>query len=217
MKKFIGAMIFGVIVVIYMVVEMNREQPIDDRPSPNARAVDDGQWSEPQQAEMRPANESQQSEMRSLEAYQAHTISEDEVELRGSAADDDYQTPQPGSLAELEELRDRGGRDVIDLALVPYQLEFEPVDYQWFREMEQALYSISYDVLETQGARMVHLECASSVCIADFEVQPGSELPTNAFFRASQEIDTFDPESLSMVFLSGDNGVVERIIFQRKE
>lgn len=217
MKKFIGAMVFGVIVVIYMVVEMNREQPIDDRPSPNARAVDDGQWSEPQQAEMRPASDSAQSQVRLLDAYQAHTVSEHEVEVRGSAADDDYLPPQPDSLTELEALREQGGRHVIDLALIPYQLAFEPVDYQWFREMEQALYGISHEVLEAKGVWMVHLECATSVCIADFEVQLGAELPPNDFFRASQEIDTFDPEILSMVFLSGENGMVERIIFQRKE
>lgn len=218
MKKFIGAMIFGVIVVIYMVVQMNREQPTEELPSPNARAVDNAQWGEPQQAEMRPASDEQQDDVQSFESYQAQSAGEDDVEVYSSVDDNGYVPPQLSSLAEVEAARDRNmtGRNTINLDLVPYQLEFEPVDYQWFREMEQALYSISYDVLEPVGARMVNLQCATSVCVAEFDIPPHADFEAAAFGRAAEEMDIFDREELSMVFLSSE-GVLERIIFQRKE
>ncbi|MCC5878356.1 MAG: hypothetical protein JJU03_00465 [Idiomarina sp.] len=216
MKKFIGAMILGVVVVIYMVVEMNREHQLEQLPSPNARAVDDTQWSEPQQAEMRPSNDAAEDNIQSVTHDNAHFA--DDVEVHSSGTDNGYMQPQYNSLADVEAARDRSntGRNTVDIDLVPYQLQYEAVDYQWFREMEQALYSISYEVLEPIGARMVNLECATSVCVAEFDIPPHADFESAAFNRAAEDMDIFDRENLSMVFLSSE-GVVERIIFQRKE
>lgn len=218
MKKFIGAMILGVVVVIYMVIEMNREYSVDEPTSPNAMATDDSQWDEPQQAKMRPASGQSQADDQSFASYHVATADNTDVEMTTRESDNGYVPPQPSSLAEVEAKRDRNptGRNTINLDLVPYQLEFEPVDYQWFREMEQALYSIAYEVLEPVGARMVNLECATSVCVADFDVPSHADVDTAAFGRAAQEMELFDKEQLSMVYLSSQ-GVLERIIFQRKE
>lgn len=218
MKKFIGAMIFGVIVVIYMVVQMNREQPVEAPAPADAGDVDETAWSEPQPAEMRPAGAASLPNVQSLQSYQVDTADDDDVEVQSADDANDDRSPQFYSLADVEAERDRSptGRNTVNIDLVPYQLEYEPVDHQWFREMEQALYGISYEVLEPLGARMVNLQCATSVCVADFDIPAHADFDSAAFGRAAKDMDIFDQEGLSMVFLSSE-GVVERIIFQRKE
>lgn len=219
MKKFIGAMVFGVIIIIYMVVQLTGEQSVEELPTANAPVVDDGVWGEPQQEQMRPASDESQGDVQSFESYQVQSAGEDDVEMHNNEDDNGYVRPQPSSLAEVEAERDRSitGRNTVNIDLVPYQLQYEPVDYQWFREMEQGLYDIAYRVLEPEGTRMVNLECATSVCIAEFDVAPGAEFSSRAFMYASEEIDTFARDKLSVVFIDAGKDENYRIIFQRKE
>lgn len=217
MKKFIGAFLFAIIVVTIMVVQLNKENRQQERVQQTASAFSTTDAREP--AQMRPANDESQDDVQPFESYQAQRAGEEDVEGNNSEHDNGYVPPQPTSLAEVEAERDRSitGRNTVNIDLVPYQLQYEPVDYRWFREMEQGLYDVAYRVLEAEGTRMINLECATSVCVAEFDVPPGGEFPGRAFMYASEEIDTFARDKLSVVFIDAGKDENYRIIFQRKE
>lgn len=220
MKKFIWTMVFAVAVAIYMVVDLSQEHKAQIAAQQAATPPTASHWRGPQQADMRPTLEESQSVDRA--AVMSSMLPDDELDERRADDDNAYVAPQPSRLAEVEALRDSTGRNVVNLALVPYQLEFEPVDHQWFREMEDALYRVSYSALEPLGIRFVNLRCATSVCTVDLDAPAGAEISSHSLVLAMRDIDalgidTLASEQVSMVFITRGSETIEQIIFQRKE
>ena len=217
MKKFIGAIVFAVIVVAFMVVQLNKEhrqqnavqQPFTQKYEGTSLGNEVGDTQvPPMQATANTLHQAKPSEAQPPQMYTEH-------EQSSSVSKDSYVPPQPSSLAELEALRQRSGHDIVNLALVPYQLDLEPVDHQWFRRMEDALYRVSYNVFEPQGIRIANLQCATSVCTLDLDAPPGSGFSAANFVQALRDNQGFSDDELSVVFINqGDT--TEQIIFQRK-